>query len=62
MKKEYAPNATISVYGLQPGGEKNLPRERMGEVQLKVERPDRLLEVQTKLAGRKRATGQTGAR
>lgn len=59
VKKEYAPNATVSIYLLQPGGEKNLPRERLGQVQLQVERPDRTLVVEPKLAGASVKPGAT---
>ncbi len=49
VKKEYAPNATVTVYLIQPGGKAQLPRERIGEVHLEVARPDRELVVTPKL-------------
>ncbi|PYJ92251.1 MAG: hypothetical protein DME62_13530 [Verrucomicrobia bacterium] len=30
IKKEYAPNATVSIYLVKPGGNNELPRERLG--------------------------------
>jgi len=50
IKKEYAPNATVTVYLIQPGGKTQLPRERLGEVQLEVDRPDQELAVTPSLA------------
>ena len=45
IKKEYAPNATVTVYLVQPGGDNRLPRERIGELKIQVDRPDRELVV-----------------
>ncbi len=49
VKKEYAPNATVAVYLVQPGGKATLPRERIGSLELSVARPDRDLVVTPKL-------------
>ncbi len=50
IRKEYAPNATVTVYLVQPGGANALPRERIGQVKLEVARPDRAVEVKPVLA------------
>ena len=50
VKKEYAPNAVVTVYLIRPGGKDSLPKERIGSVQLEVERPDLALSVTPKLS------------
>jgi uncharacterized protein YfaS (alpha-2-macroglobulin family) len=45
VKKEYAPNATVSVYLTRPGGASELPVERFATASLLVERPDRELQI-----------------
>jgi alpha-2-macroglobulin len=45
IKKEYAPNATVSIYLVKPGGEKQLPRERFATSEIEVGRPERALEI-----------------
>lgn len=49
VKPEYAPEATVAVYLLRPGGSDRLPAERFGSAQLRVRRPDRLLQVKPSL-------------
>lgn len=49
IKKEYAPNATLSVYLVKPGGEHELPRERFAFTPIEIERPDRALALITHL-------------
>jgi alpha-2-macroglobulin len=57
IKKEYAPNAFVSVYLTHPGGEGKLPRERFAFTELGVRRPDRELKIEPRLS---RATARTG--
>lgn len=45
VRPEFAPNAFVSVYLIKPGGEKDLPAERFGSTNLKVQRPDWELEI-----------------
>ncbi len=45
IKKEYAPNATVSIYLVKPGGDGELPRERFAYSDVQVRRPDRELKV-----------------
>ena len=45
VKKEYAPNAWVSVWLLRPGGDDALPAERFGAVRINVRRPDLELKV-----------------
>lgn len=52
IKKEYGPNAWVSVYLLHPGGEDRLPAERYGAVRIKVRRPDLVLQVAPQLAAK----------
>jgi uncharacterized protein YfaS (alpha-2-macroglobulin family) len=49
IKKEYAPNAFVSVYLTRPAGEGKLPRERFAFTELTVRRPDRELKIETRL-------------
>jgi uncharacterized protein YfaS (alpha-2-macroglobulin family) len=46
IKKEYAPNAFVSVYLTHPGGEKTVPLERFAYTQIAVERPDWKLKLE----------------
>lgn len=57
IKKEYAPNANVSIYLVQPGDEKTLPRERFATSRLEVRRPELELKIEPKL---ERATVQPG--
>src|SRR4029453_8087216 len=50
VKKEYAPNATVSIYLVKPGGKKELPRERFASSEIEVRRPDRELKIEPHLA------------
>ena len=45
IKKEYAPNAFVSVYLTRPGGGHGLPLERFAYAQILVQRPDRKLKI-----------------
>ena len=47
IKKEYAPNATVSIYLVKPGGEKEVPRERFAATEIEVRRPERELKIDT---------------
>ena len=49
VKPAYAPDATVAVYLLRPGGGDRLPAERFGTATLRVRRPDRQLEVRPTL-------------
>ena len=57
IKKEYAPNATVSIYLVRPGGEKSLPLERFASSEIQVRRPDRELKIEPHLAS---CFGETG--
>jgi uncharacterized protein YfaS (alpha-2-macroglobulin family) len=50
IKKEYAPNATVSIYLVKPGGDKELPRERFAASVIEVRRPERELKIEPHLA------------
>jgi uncharacterized protein YfaS (alpha-2-macroglobulin family) len=50
IKKDYAPNATVSIYLVRPGGEKQLPQERFAVSEIQVRRPDRELKIEPHLA------------
>jgi alpha-2-macroglobulin len=50
IKKEYAPNATVSIYLVKPGGKSELPRERFASSEIEVRRPDRELKIEPHLA------------
>ncbi|HEU0210244.1 MAG TPA: alpha-2-macroglobulin family protein [Candidatus Udaeobacter sp.] len=45
IKENYAPNATISIYLVKPGGDKELPLERFAYTDIEVRRPDRELKI-----------------
>jgi alpha-2-macroglobulin len=57
VKKEYAPNAFISVYLTRPGGEHELPLERFAYAQMVVQRPDWKLKIESSFAA---TTAQPG--
>jgi len=57
IKKEYAPNATVSIYLVKPGGNKELARERFAYTAIQVRRPDRELKIEPRLAS---ATAEPG--
>jgi len=50
IKKEYAPNATVAIYLVRPGGDKELPQERFAVSEIEVRRPDRELKIEPHLA------------
>ncbi len=50
VKKEYAPNAFVSIYLTRPGGEHALPLERFAFTQILVQRPDWRLKIEPHLA------------
>ena len=50
IKENYAPNATVSIYLVKPGGENELPLERFAYTEIDVRRPDRELKVAPHLA------------
>jgi alpha-2-macroglobulin len=50
IKENYAPNATVSIYLVKPGGENALPLERFAYSEIDVRRPDRELKVAPHLA------------
>jgi alpha-2-macroglobulin len=57
IKENYAPNATVSIYLVKPGGENQLPLERFAYTDIDVRRPDRELKVAPRLAS---ATAKPG--
>jgi alpha-2-macroglobulin len=59
IKKEYAPNATVSIYLVRPGGEKSLPLERFATSEIQVSRPDRQLKIEPHLASASVKPGET---
>ena len=59
IKKEYAPNATVAIYLVKPGGEKELPRERFAYTDIEVRRPDRELKIEPHLASATAKPGDT---
>lgn len=52
IKKEYGPNAWVTVYLLHPGGDDHLPAERYGATRIKVRRPDLTLQVAPQFASK----------
>jgi uncharacterized protein YfaS (alpha-2-macroglobulin family) len=50
IKENYAPNATVSIYLVKPGGDKDLPLERFAYTDIEVLRPDRDLKIAPHLA------------
>ena len=59
IKKEYAPNAFVSVYLTRPGGEDKLPRERFAFTEIAVRRPDRELKIESRLTNVTARPGET---
>jgi uncharacterized protein YfaS (alpha-2-macroglobulin family) len=59
IKKEYAPNAFVSVYLTYPGGEGKLPLERFAFTELAVRRPDRELKIEPRLSSATALPGET---
>jgi len=59
VKKEYAPNATVSVYLTRPGGPDGLPVERFATAPLYVRRADRELFLAPTLDRAEARPGQT---
>jgi uncharacterized protein YfaS (alpha-2-macroglobulin family) len=59
VKKEFAPNATVSVYLTRPGGDSTLPDERFATAPLIVNRPDRELFLAPHLDLAEARPGQT---
>ncbi len=59
IKKEYAPNATVSIYLVRPGGDKELPQERFASSEIEVRRPDRELQIEPHLASASVKPGET---
>jgi uncharacterized protein YfaS (alpha-2-macroglobulin family) len=59
VKKDYAPNATVSIYLVKPGGDKELPRERFAYSDIEVRRPDRELKIEPHLASATAKPGET---
>jgi uncharacterized protein YfaS (alpha-2-macroglobulin family) len=59
IKKEYAPNATVSIYLVRPGGDKELPQERFAVSEIDVRRPDRELKIEPHLANTLVKPGET---
>ena len=59
IKKEYAPNASVSIYLVKPGGDNELPRERFAYSEIEVRRPDRELKIEPHLAGATAKPGET---
>ena len=57
IKKEYGPNAFVSIYLTRPGGEHALPLERFAYTQIIVQRPDWKLKIEPHLAA---VTAQPG--
>jgi uncharacterized protein YfaS (alpha-2-macroglobulin family) len=49
IKPEYEPNVFVSVYVLRPGGDTGLAGEMFGSTHLRVEAPDRRLEIGVQL-------------
>ena len=59
IKKEYSPNATVSIYLIKPGIKTDLPRERFAFSEIEVRRPERELRIVTKLAATTVKPGET---
>ncbi len=59
IKKEYAPNAFVSIYLTRPGGEQALPLERFAYTQIIVQRPDWKLKIEPHLGADTAKPGET---
>src|SRR5436305_5472832 len=57
IKENYAPNATVSIYLVKPGGEHELPLERFAYTDIDVRRPERRVKIAPHLAS---ATAKPG--
>jgi uncharacterized protein YfaS (alpha-2-macroglobulin family) len=49
IKENFAPNATVSIYLVKPGGENQLPLERFAYTEIDVRSPDRELKIAPRL-------------
>ena len=58
IKENYAPNATVSIYLVKPGGDKELPLERFAYTDIEVRRPDRELKIAPRLASNTAKPGE----
>ncbi|MBV8141542.1 MAG: hypothetical protein JOZ60_05785, partial [Verrucomicrobia bacterium] len=58
IKKEYAPNAFVSIYLTRPGAGHSLPLERFAYTQIIVNRPDWKLDIDPHLSAVSAAPGQ----
>src|SRR6266496_1345701 len=59
IKEEYAPNATVSIYLVKPGGENELFLEHLATTEIEVRRPDRELKIEPHLASATAKPGET---
>ena len=59
IRKEYAPNAFVSVYLTRPGGEGKLPLERFAFTEIAVRRPDLELKMEPRLSSATARPGET---
>lgn len=59
VKENYAPNATVSIYLVKPGGENELPLERFAYTEIDVRRPDRELKIAPHLHSATAKPGET---
>ncbi len=50
IKRDYAPNAWVSVYLVRPGGDRDLPMERFATVPIKVKPPELELALESRLS------------
>src|SRR4029077_7072156 len=60
IKENYAPNETVSIYLVKPGGANELPLERFAYTDIDVRRPDRELKVAPRLASTTAKPGDVG--
>ncbi len=59
IRKEFSPNAWVSVYLVKPGGERGLPKERFASAPILVRRPDLQLDLATSLTADAVRPGET---
>ncbi|HJT81418.1 MAG TPA: alpha-2-macroglobulin family protein [Chthoniobacterales bacterium] len=59
IKREFAPNANVSIYLIKPGGDRELPRERFASTAIEVRRPERELKIESHLAATTVKPGET---
>ena len=50
IKRDYAPNAWVSVYLVKPGGDRDLPRERFATIPITVKPPELELNIISRLS------------